>query len=40
MGLFISKYDMRKWILEEHQFTDRDITPLYISKQMFDIIKI
>jgi hypothetical protein len=30
MRLFISKYEIRKLLLEEHQFHDKDITPLYI----------
>jgi hypothetical protein len=32
MRLFIRKYEIRKLILEEHNFHDRDITLLYYRK--------
>jgi hypothetical protein len=40
MCLFINKYELRKLILEEHKFHDRDITLLYIRQQLSDITKI
>jgi hypothetical protein len=40
MGLFISKYELRKLFLEENELTDRDIKLSYMSKQICDITKI
>jgi hypothetical protein len=37
MRLFIRKYELRKLILGEHQFHDRNITLLYIWQQLCDI---
>jgi hypothetical protein len=39
MSLFISKFELRKLMLEEHKFHDGDITLLYISQQLYDINK-
>jgi hypothetical protein len=39
MRFFISKYQLRKLILEKHKFHDRDITLLYILKYSCDITK-
>jgi hypothetical protein len=40
MGIFITKYYLMKFILEQHQLNDRDITLVYIGKQLCDITKI
>jgi hypothetical protein len=36
MRLFISKYELRELIFEEHLYHDRDITLLYIGQQLCD----
>jgi hypothetical protein len=40
MLVFISKYELRILITDEHQFHDRDIKLLYCRKQSFIIKKI
>jgi hypothetical protein len=39
MSLFNSVYELRMLILEEHQFHDKEITPLYIRQEFCDITK-
>jgi hypothetical protein len=39
MRVFISKYELRRLIIEEYQFNDRDITSIYSRKQSCDINK-
>jgi hypothetical protein len=39
MGVFISKYELRMLIIEEHEFHDRDVTQLYSRNQSCDINK-
>jgi hypothetical protein len=40
MRLFISKYELKKLILEEHQFHDNDLTIIYNRQHFCHINKI